>query len=133
MTRVILHEDCGNSPKNLLLQQMTIAMTAADGQFISDCTAQNLVWNQVGGSLVKGQAQVMERLQRALQDDRVLELTIDHVVNHGKAGAVDGTAKTDGGRVLAYCNVYEFDSAKGAKISVVTSYVIELPDNALSS
>ncbi|MEM5773939.1 MAG: nuclear transport factor 2 family protein [Anaerolineaceae bacterium] len=128
MTKVKLHEDCGNSPKNLLLQQMTIAMTAADGQFFHDCTTENLTWKQVGGPFVQGQAQFLESLRGYLQAERVLELSIEHVVNHGKAGAVDGTAKTEHGRIFAFCNVYEFDSVRGAKISAVTSYVIELHD-----
>jgi hypothetical protein len=61
-----------------------------------------------------------------MEKDKVVELTIHHVVSHGKAGAVDGMTKTKNGKIYAFCEVYEFSGAKGTSVREITSYVIEV-------
>ena len=45
MTRVIVSEDCGNSPKNLFLQNLTIAFAKHDSKFILDSVTDDIRWN----------------------------------------------------------------------------------------
>ena len=54
-------------------------------------------------------------------EDCIAELTIRHAVTHGKAGAVDGSIKSEDGRSHAFCDVYEFSSAKGTTVKEITS------------
>jgi hypothetical protein len=52
-------------------------------------------------------------------------LTIDHVISNGEAGAVDGVVKF-GKTKRAFCFVFEFASAKGTRVSGMSSYSIPL-------
>ncbi len=56
----------------------------------------------------------------------VVKLTIHHVLTHGKSGAVDGTLDLADGKTLAFCDVYEFGSAKGTSVKAITAYTIEI-------
>ena len=124
MTRVIVGKDCGNSPKNLFLQQLTIAFAQGGTGFILSSVAEDIRWNLVGERLVQGKADFAQALEQAAKA-QVAELTIDHVVTHGKAGAVNGTLTMENGETRAFCDVYEFTGAKGTIVSEITSYVIE--------
>jgi hypothetical protein len=48
-------------------------------------------------------------------------LTIEHVISHGRAGAVNGYAEF-GRKRRAFCHVFEFSSAKGDRIKAITTY-----------
>ena len=54
MTRVITSEDCGNSPKNIFVQDLTIALTKRDSKFILDNVTDDIRWNIVGDKLIEG-------------------------------------------------------------------------------
>jgi hypothetical protein len=125
MTRVILHEDCGNSPKNKLLKKFTIAFAKRDVKFILDSVTENVGWNILGDQMIEGKENLTEFLKRS-KNMPVALLTIHHVTSHGKAGAVDGTQMSKEGKILAFCNVYEFRNTKGTVISQITSYVINI-------
>jgi len=125
MTRVIVSADCGNSPKNIFLQQLTIAFAKGETGFILSSVTEDIRWNLVGEKLVQGKddfAKALEQITKA----KVAELTIHHVVTHGKAGAVNGTRKLNSGETRAFCDVYEFSGAKGTSVREITSYVIEV-------
>lgn len=125
MTRIIVSKDCGNSPKNNLIQHFTVAFAKRDAKFILDTVTDAIRWNIVGGRSIEGKANLAVFLGQ-LKNDRVSLLTIHHIASHGKAGAVDGTQKSAAGELLAFCNVYEFGNTKGTLISEVTSYVIPI-------
>jgi hypothetical protein len=125
MTRVIVGKDCGNSPKNLFLQQLTIAFATGDTGFILRSVAEEIRWNIVGQRLVQGKADFAQALVE-ITPAQVAELAIHHVVTHGKAGAVNGTLRMDNGKCLAFCDVYEFSGASGRKVRGITSYALEL-------
>src|SRR5688500_17957398 len=107
MTKVIIGEDCGNSPKNIFVQELTIALAKNDTKFIQSNVTDDVRWNLVGDSLIEGKEKIMEMLEQ-MKDDKAEELTIHHIATHGKAGVVDGTIKFKNGNTVAYCNVYEF-------------------------
>ena len=54
MTRVIVSEDCGNSPKNIFLQKLTIAFAKCDSKFILDSVTDDIRWNVLGNQLIEG-------------------------------------------------------------------------------
>ena len=125
MTRVIASEDCGNSPKNKFLEKLTVAFAEGNAGFILGSVTDDIRWNIVGGRLVQGKDDFALAL-RGMKNDKVVELTIDHVATHGRAGAVNGTRKSKNGKRRAFCDVYEFSGAKGTSVKEITSYVIEI-------
>jgi hypothetical protein len=125
MTRVILSENCGNSPKNNLIQQLTVAFAKRDVKFILDTVTDTIQWNIVGGRLIEGKSSLSEFLKQS-KNNKVSLLTIRHIASHGKAGAVDGIQTLMDGKLLAFCDIYGFGNSKGTLISEVTSYVIPI-------
>jgi hypothetical protein len=125
MTRVVLQEDCGNSPKNKLLQQFTIALVKSDVKFILDSVTEHVRWKILGDQMIDGKENLAEFLKGS-RNNQVALLTIHSAISHGKAGAVDGTQKLKDGEILAFCNTYEFGNTKGTLISEITSYVIHI-------
>jgi len=125
MMKVVLSRDCGNSPKNNLIQQLTVAFARRDVKFILDTVTDTIRWNIVGSRLIEGKPDLTEFLKQS-ENDKVSLLTIHHIASHGKAGAVDGTQKLMDGELLAFCDVYGFGNTKGTLISEVTSYVIPI-------
>ena len=125
MTRVIIGKDCGNSPKNIFLEKLTIAFAKGDAKFILGNVTDDIHWNIVGDRLLQGKDNFATALER-MKKDQTVELTINHVATHGKAGAVDGTTKLKNGKTRAFCDVYEFNGVKGTRVKEITSYRIEI-------
>lgn len=125
MTKVITSADCGNSPKNIFLEKLTIAFAKNDFKFILNNVTDDIRWNIVSSKLLQGKDHFAKALKR-IKSDPAAELKIDHVATHGKTGAVNGTTKLKNGKTLAFCNVYEFNGAKGTSIKEITSYGIEI-------
>lgn len=52
-------------------------------------------------------------------------LTIEHVITHGRSGAVNGVIEFRD-KKRAFCNVYDFANTRGTLVKAVTSYSIPL-------
>ena len=63
----------------------------------------------------------IERLRR----EPLARVSITHVLNHGRVAAVNGVVEDGRGRVVDFCNVYEFANLKGNCVKTITAYVIE--------
>ncbi len=113
-----------NSPKNLFLQKVTIAFATGDVQTVLNAVADDIALEIVGEGTVQGKSELTKTLKH-LTSKAATELTIKHVVSHGKAGAVNGLLERKSGRQLSFCNVYEFTGAKGDCVKKITSYRIE--------
>lgn len=125
MTKVTVSEDCGNSPKNILLQDLTIAFAKGDSAFILPKVTDNFRWNIIGNRLILGKEDLAEALEK-IKKAGTVHLIVHHVATHGKAGAVNGTTKLKNGKTYAFCDVYEFSNAKAVAVKEITSYVIEI-------
>jgi hypothetical protein len=125
MTKVIVSEDCGNSPKNIFVQELTIAMTKGDTKFLLQSVVDEVRWNVPGDKVIQGKDRLTEALEER-KNDPALELIIQHIATHGKTGTVDGQIKFKGGKTHAFCNVYEFSNSKGNSVKEITSYIIEV-------
>ena len=125
MTKVITSEDCGNSPKNIFIQDLTIAFAKDDFKFILDNVTNDIRWNIVSDTLIQGKDNFAKALEK-MKSDKAVQLTLHHVATHGKAGAVNGTRKMKNGKTNAFCNVYEFSNTKGTAVKEITSYIIEI-------
>ncbi len=125
MTRIIVSEDCGNSPKNIFIEKITVAFAKRDVRFILGNVTDDIHWNIVGDDLIEGKADFAKELER-MKNEKIAELTIRHIATHGKAGAVDGTVILEDGKTRAFCDVYEFHGAKATAVKEITSYVIDI-------
>jgi hypothetical protein len=123
MTRVYISEDCGNSPKNIFVQELTIAFAKCNSKFILNSVTDDVTLTMVGDTQIQGKENLANMLRRMKKDAK---LRIDHVVTHGMAGAVNGMRTLTHGTTLAFCNVYEFSNAKGSLVRAITSYAIEV-------
>ena len=126
MIRITVSKDCGNSPKNIFLQKMTIASAGGEVDFLRASVTEDIRWNQLGGRLVQGKEAFVQVFSRRYEDSQ--ELIILHVMTHGKAGAVDGRVRLNNGKVNAFCDVYEFNNARGESVKEITSYEIEVKE-----
>src|SRR5258706_16008652 len=96
MTQVNIAEDCGNSPKNMFIQKLTIAFAKADAKFILSSVTEDIHWHIVGQKTIEGKTEFAKALEQRAKD-KALELSIRHVMTHGKAGAVNGVLKFKSG------------------------------------
>ena len=123
MTRVELGPDCGNSPKNRLLQDLTLAIARANTSEIATFLTADALWLPVGRKPVEGTDTVIKALTRYGPATKV---TIEHVISHGKTGSVSGVV-TFGHKQRGFCHVFEFSSAKATHVCRMTSYSVPLP------
>jgi len=126
MTKIIESDDCGNSPKNQLLQRLTIAIATGATRAALDSVTDDIHWTMAGQPPIDGKAAFADALTQTIKRS-VRELTIAHVVNHGKAGAVNGTSNLTNGQTRAFCNMFAFSTTKGTAVKAITSYVVEMP------
>jgi hypothetical protein len=122
MTIIQKSSDCGNSPKNRLLQELTIAMARGDTQRVRELVSDDVHWLAIGRQPVHGVDAFCKWISRYGAASR---LTIEHVVSHGRSGAVNGVVSF-GEKSRAFCHMYEFASAKGTSVKSLTSYTIAL-------
>ena len=121
MTKVIISEDCGNSPKNIFVQELTIAFAKGDSKFILSHTTDDVRSDVIGDQVREGKHDVAN----AGKENPASELIIHHVATHGKTGMVDGRIKLKSGKIHAFCHVYEFSNTKGTRVKGIISYMIE--------
>lgn len=125
MTKIIRSQDCGNSPKNQFLEDVEIAIAKNDIEFLLNIVTADIHWQNVGQKPVIGQEALAETLKGDYLSSEVEELTVDHVVTHGRAGSANGVRKYKDGKTYGFCTVYEFGNAKGTTIRKVMHYAIE--------
>lgn len=121
MTHVIIREDCGNSPKNRFVQDLTIAFARRNIPYILDSVSDDICWIRPGEKTLQGKAELAAVLEKL---DRVAEITVYHAFTHGKTGAVNGVMQLENGQSIAFCDVYVFSNAKGNSVSEVTTYQV---------
>ncbi|WP_176142492.1 hypothetical protein [Halobacillus hunanensis] len=85
-----------------------------------------MTWTIVGHKPIKGKGRVEEAMKQVSKDN-VTEIELKNIITHGKTGAVDGTLLYENGKVLSFCNIFNFTGAgKNSKINEIASYVISL-------
>lgn len=123
-TAIITSPDCGNSPKNLFVQELSIALALLRPRSILRSVSEDLEWSVLGQSIIRGRTELVAALQR-MTPPRALQLSIHHALTHGTSGAVNGTLMLSRDRSVQFCDIYEFTSAKGTCVRRITSYRVE--------
>jgi len=124
MVNIIVQEDCGNAPKKAFLRDFIVAVVKGDNTFISSSITDYICWNYVGNECFNGKRDALAALKR-LRSDEIGELVIHTIITHGYYGCVEGTLKFSDGKMLAFCDVYQFRaSANNAPIKAIRTYAI---------
>lgn len=119
MTDITPCRDCGNSPKNQFAEKIAIALETADTDFLADVLDSDCRWESPAGDF-SGAAQVLTQLAHVSAPGR---LRMDHVVTHGKAGAVNGIAEmSQSGQSRRFCHVLTFANTKCRTVQRITSF-----------
>jgi hypothetical protein len=124
MVKVTRSEDCGNSPKNLFIQSLAIALAKREIGSVLGSVSDDIRWHVVGKMRVQGKPDLVSAISSPMAPD-LAAITVHHVVTHGKAGCVNGTLQTTGGLTIDFCDVFEFTGARGDRVKAITSYRIE--------
>jgi len=127
MAEVMRSTDCGNSPKNRFVEDLEVAFAQRDTGFLLGNVADDVRWNIVSETPIRGKDALKEAIENIPQDREVTEITINHVVTHGKVGAVNGIIKRKNDTTSEFCSVYEFSNAKGTDVRDITTYIISRP------
>lgn len=119
MAKVNRSKDCGNSPKNKFAENIAVSIELGDSAFLIEVLSQDALWELPNGALIK-RDEVKAQIDTCRE--KPVTLTIDHVVTHGKAGAVNGTVEQKSGALKRFCHVIEFSTAKCEKVRRIVSY-----------
>ncbi|MCY3711619.1 MAG: nuclear transport factor 2 family protein [Caldilineaceae bacterium] len=112
-------------PKKRLLRDLNIAFAQGDVEAILDQFADDIRWQIVGETDLRGKEAVRAALE-AMKDTVTTELLIHSIIAHGPEGAVNGVIATEQGDSFVFCDVDCFASASGNRINAMMSYVIAL-------
>ena len=122
MMKVIRSSGCGNSSKQKLVEDMSVALAGADVGIMASLAVPELVWLHIGKKPIEGQDAVLSAIRKS---GPATEVAIDRVVSHGRAGAVNGII-TRSGKHTAFCHMFEFKNAKGTHVKSISTYSIFL-------
>jgi hypothetical protein len=125
MAKVQKCDDCGNSPKNLLVQSLAIAIETCNASAFARCVAADVIWALPGRRSFSGKAACLAYLKSRKPVIPKL-IRVRRVVNHGRAGAADGVLVLSSGHPHNFCHVVGFASIKGDSVSSISSYYVEL-------
>lgn len=107
-TKIHRSKDCGNSPKQKLLQDFAIAIARTDFKTIQHLTTEDVVWHQSGRAVRKGQNSVLTAV-KALGPVEAIE--VSDVISHGRKGAVRGKFAI-AGKSRSFSHFIEFANTK---------------------
>ena len=63
MTKVIIGEDCGNSPKNIFVQDLTVAFVKGDSRYLLKNVTDDVRWEIPGEQIIQGKDGIAKVLE----------------------------------------------------------------------
>jgi SnoaL-like domain len=127
MAKVLRSADCGNSPKNLLVESLAIAIETSNAAAFGRCVTADVVWTVPGRRSYSGKAACLAYL-KARRSSVPRLVTVRRVVSHGRAGAADGVLNPKSGFPHNFCHMLEFANAQGVSVASISSYYSDLGD-----
>lgn len=125
MTKIVSCPNCGNSPKMEFLKQFKIAFAEGRVEFLMESVTDDVVWDMIGERKIEGKEEFERELEKR-KEEKVTELILHQIVSHGKEGAANGILTLQNGNRFAFSDFYQFRSAKGKKVKLITSYKLEI-------
>jgi ketosteroid isomerase-like protein len=107
------------------LRKFNEAFATCDIGLLLEHVTDDICWNIVGHQTVEGKDAFGESLKEMLPGDKIT-VTIDKILTHGNLASLNGTIHEPGkSKTYAFCDIYEFNGFKNARIKKLTSYVIK--------
>ena len=119
-TRILLPPDCGNSPRNILVAELAVALALGDGKAIRARVTDTVTWQVAGGAPNVG-VEAVVAAAATMARKRPETVTILHAISHGKTGAVHGSLSY-GKLTVQFVDLIELTGAAGKKATQVTSF-----------
>lgn len=116
-------DDCGNSPKNKFIEELSIAFITGDIGFIEKSITEAAKWKIIGRTIINGKVNIINEISNN-KEVKINELSISHVVTHGKSWAVNGFLKLSDKTLADFCMFFEFTGAKGDLVKEINTYLI---------
>lgn len=116
--------------KEKFIRELNDAFAKGDVPYILNCMADDIIWEMIGGNTSRGKAEI-EKEMAAMKNIEMLEMKVDKIITHGKSAASNGTfrlKKNGKEKAYGFCDLYEFNGFKNAKVKKMTSYVISLKE-----
>lgn len=124
MTVVVESQDCGNSPKNRLVQTLAVSIESGDSAAFLRCVAEDISWTYPGHPVVIGKEPAVGLLESA-RSPAPAQIEVENAISHGRSGAANGTVQLASGERLRFCHVVGFASAKGDRVARITSFYVD--------
>ena len=107
----------------LSLRDLHIAFANANLEDLLEAIDENLHMIIIGHMEMEGSDEFRDFLIASFENP-VSELTVDHILTHGKEGMASGQITFANGDGFSFCNIFTFTNAKGAQIKAIKSFVI---------
>jgi hypothetical protein len=124
MTSVVESKDCGNSPKNRLVQTLAVSIERGNRAGFLRCITERISWLYPGKAAIVGSAATGDLLE-AVRSQAPLRIEVEHAISHGKSGAANGIVHLASGSRIRFCHIIEFASVKGDRVAFITSYYVD--------
>jgi hypothetical protein len=119
-TEIVRATDCGNSPKNLAVQEIAIRLETADGAALARWLGDGASWSPPGAARLQGSVAVLKHLAR--RRTTPVNIIVELALSHGRAGAASGTITRASGEVVRFAHVIRFSSAKADRVAHIDSF-----------
>ena len=113
--------------KGKFLRQLNEAFANSDIDFIIQNVTDDIKWTVQGDFSLQGKEDFTKALEEMAAPEP-FELEIENIITHGRSASVDGIMRSGDGKTYAFCDIYQFNGFKNAKVKEMTSYVIELKE-----
>ncbi|MEO1288289.1 MAG: nuclear transport factor 2 family protein [Chloroflexota bacterium] len=125
MVKVTVEASLGHSPSKGFLRDFLVAFAEGNSQFIVESVTDDIVWEIVGEGRIEGK----EAFSKAVGNpnpNKTVELTIEHLITHGKEASASGHFVLDNDERYAFADVYIFKNTKADAIRSIQSFNIKL-------
>lgn len=109
----------------ILLRRFNEAFANNDIETVLSLVTDDVRWEMAGDVPVMGKTD-MEAALREAADGEPMQLTIHHIITHGRSAAVNGELQDSDGARFGFCDVYDLSGLRNPKIKKLTSYVVGL-------
>lgn len=117
------------SNREAFIQEFSEAFGRGDTDHVAATITDDIRWHVVGSERVEGKDAVVTALQSQFADS-TSELSIKHIISHGKNVAVNGTLKirphSGDVKTYAFCHIIDLSGFKNALVKQITTYQIEI-------
>lgn len=115
--------------RKIFIEELNKAFARGDMAFIMNNMSDNITWEMVGNFTIHGKEDFKNAMAE-MENIKTLEMKVNQVITHGKLATANGFMRiqeTSGEeKAFGFCDIYEFDGHKNAKIRKMTSYVVPI-------